>query len=365
MSFHNQLLELAWQRQKAYSENATRSQRRFVFLRTLLAILSVCVVFLSVLGELDLSEWWNWVIDKVLLILPITITALLSFSIKFDRGQNWILLRGHAESLKMEIYYYRTAYQYDRNTVLAERIRYLSEGIRGSPVHQGALSPYEGELSSQMRELPAQFSGLSSQLSETLRSGAKEPPAQLGITAPRDKDEVWSQSKPQASKDDQHSDLNAEQYLEFRLNSQFKWYRCKVKKLALQLQMLEVSVYIFGGVGTFLVASENYKSWVAVTTALTAALTNYLEFKRVESTLVSYNQAADTLYDIRTWWYSLSQQQQNDSQNFNNLVVNCEETIRSEHSSWLQDMQDRLAKLYGMNHKGVQSEESNEAKSSN
>ncbi|MGF1571412.1 MAG: hypothetical protein ACFCVD_25600, partial [Nodosilinea sp.] len=38
---------------------------------------------------------------------------------------------------------------------------------------------------------------------------------------------------------------------------------------------------------------------------------------------------------------------QQDPVNFEKLVVSTEETIRSEHGSWLQDMQDRLADLYG------------------
>ncbi|MEM1368413.1 MAG: hypothetical protein AAGG02_10425 [Cyanobacteria bacterium P01_H01_bin.15] len=41
------------------------------------------------------------------MVLPITITGLLAFATKFDRGQNWALLRGASESLKPEIFYYR------------------------------------------------------------------------------------------------------------------------------------------------------------------------------------------------------------------------------------------------------------------
>ncbi|HEY9734669.1 MAG TPA: hypothetical protein V6D06_00250, partial [Trichocoleus sp.] len=76
------------------------------------------------------------------------------------------------------------------------------------------------------------------------------------------------------------------------------------------------------------------------------------EFKRVEATLVGYNQAADALYDVRAWWLSLTPQEQGNPENVTLLVKSTEETIRSEHLSWLQDMQDKLAQLYGQEGKG-------------
>ncbi|MEM7062065.1 MAG: DUF4231 domain-containing protein [Cyanobacteria bacterium P01_B01_bin.77] len=155
------LLQTAWQRQLAYDVNASRYQRRFIFLRTRLAILSVAVVILSVLASGDLcGDSKSWIAGlsfcqiietsmyRGLLILPISITALLAFSVRFDRGQNWLLLRGNAEALKMEIYYYRTRvgdYSQNRDAVLSKRIKQLSQALRGSPIHQAAMAPYEKE----------------------------------------------------------------------------------------------------------------------------------------------------------------------------------------------------------------------------
>ncbi|NEQ53735.1 MAG: DUF4231 domain-containing protein [Leptolyngbya sp. SIO3F4] len=134
------LLKTAWQRQLAYDVNASRYQRRFVRLRTGVTVLSVLVVVLSVLtgGSLcddDANIWTGChsfferiepITDNALLILPIAITALLAFSVRFDRGQNWLLLRGNAEALKMELYYYRTRvgdYGQNRDAVLSKRIK--------------------------------------------------------------------------------------------------------------------------------------------------------------------------------------------------------------------------------------------------
>ncbi|MEO0985006.1 MAG: DUF4231 domain-containing protein [Cyanobacteria bacterium J06639_14] len=311
-----QLLIDAWERQIIYSRNASRYQKRFATLRTMLTILSVGVIFLSIVeADVDVDflpeVWANLTygsIENLLIILPITITALLAFSVKFDRGQNWVLLRGNAEALKREIYYYRTMfgpYKENRDAVLAQRVKQISESMKGSPVHRASLNPYESLTPAEKR--------------------------QADLYAP-----------------EKYSDfLSAEKYLTYRLERQFDWYRKQAKSLDRQLQIFQFSIYAFGGLGTFLAATDNLKSWVAVTTALTGAFNNYVEFKRVESSLVGYNQTADTLYDIRTWWHSLSASARENRQNFKKLVESTEKTIRSENTSWLQDMQDLLADLYG------------------
>ena len=164
-----QLLDFAWQRHNVYSKNATRHRARFSLLRNLLLSLSVLVVVLSVtnasINNLNLTA----IIDRpnneslvtdaivqtiqpllkhLLIVLPITISALLAFAIKFDRGNNWLLLRGSAEVLKSEIYCYRTRvreYAGHRNEILAHKIKIISERLRGSAVHQASLNPYEEE----------------------------------------------------------------------------------------------------------------------------------------------------------------------------------------------------------------------------
>jgi hypothetical protein len=357
----NKLLNAAWQRQQAYDNNASRYQRRFVLLRTLLSVLAVAVVILSVLDGMGGGDrpapWFEFGtrlgaqsgafdaidngIDAALLVIPIVITALLGFSVRFDRGQNWVLLRGNAEALKMEIYYYRTrvgAYRQHRDAALSKRIKEISEGLKGSPIHQGALSPYEEEPAFQLHL------GIMIRLVNAIAHGFSRLTRKVWNVL----FEFKAEKLDLVPEDDYQSDLTEpEDYLKYRLENQFDWYRGKAKILAKKLQIFQAGVYIFGGLGTLLATSERYNSSVAITTAMVSAFTNYLEFKRVEISLVGYNQAADTLYDIRAWWYSLSDAERSAPESFHKMVISCEETIHSENSSWLQDMQDRLAQLYG------------------
>ena len=364
------MLDFAWTRHKIYSTNASRYRSRFSFLRNLLLVLSVVVVTLSVtdasLAKLELTKTDSLnqieqalssikpALKTSLIILPISISALLAFAVKFDQGNNWLLLRGSAEVLKSEIYCYRTCireYQENRDETLAHKIKLISERLKGSAVHQAALNPYEEEIPSRYK-----LGWILQIMTLLIRLVSK-----LFL-------QLWNKffviekvDKSNFLQDDEVSDLSAEEYLRYRLEDQFFWYRNKSQRLDRQLQFLEGSIYVFGGLGTFLAANE-LQSWVAVTVALTGALSNYLDFKRVEATLVGYNRAADGLYDVAAWWSSLSADQKQNSKNCERLVVSTEAIIRSEHVSWLQDMQDRLAEIYGSNDNDTYSVDHNNEK---
>jgi len=400
----NRLLEYAWERHDTYSDNASNAQKRFFFIRRLLAYLSVTVVVLSVtqpilenrittnafgfeadnpVGKLSLLALFNeafegfqlsnpstwgarfyWLgglalVDFLLILLPIFATGLLAFAVKFDRGNNWVLLRGNSESLKMEIFYYRTRvrqYKRNRNAVLAEKIQLISERVKGSTVHQAALSPYEGQAKTRVKKgvlivAVEQFINLTRQgilavWDFFMQFREVEDKTNPSVQA---SDRVPSATQVPEKKREflkRYADLEADDYIQYRLEDQFNWYRRKAKIYDRDYQILQTYVYFFGGLGTLL-AAIGFQNWVAVSTALATSLAGYLEYKRVEATLVGYNQAADALYDIRAWWYSLSADDQEKPVNFEKLVASTEETIRSEHTSWLQDMQDRLANLYG------------------
>ncbi len=363
------LLNSAWERCRVYSQNATKSQERFLAVERLITLLALLVVVLAVVHpiilrqiatsenpaelnkQLPLSLLFGQpqhiglgALNLLLIVLPITMTALRAFAIKFSRGNSWVILRGNAEALKMEIFYYRTQvkqYQTDRDAELAEKIQQISQRLKGSVVHQRALFPYENQKPAHLR-LGVVFWVIS----------------RLWILGQRLAHYGWefffaiNEEANGLPKDpDRTSDLDPEGYIKYRLEEQFDWYRRKARSYDRQHQLLQTSVYIFGGFGTLL-AAIGFQSWVAVTATIAASLVNYLEYRRVEVTLMGYNQSADALYDIRTWWYSLSAIEQASFNNFEKLVVNTEETIRSEHNSWLQDMQDRLADLYESKRKG-------------
>ncbi|MBE9177608.1 DUF4231 domain-containing protein [Oculatella sp. LEGE 06141] len=313
-NLNQQLLEEAWHRYRIYDRTANESQLRFTFLRRTILILGVTATFLAVShsfifgsvlpfqNEADVQNYSPWVmalyyfLRGAVIIMPIVVSILLAGAVKFDRGVNWILLRGSAEAVKRELYRYRAnvgIYRGDlRDSNLSAELRTIGERLMKTQVNRAALKP---------------------------RGGDPEP-------------EIFSR-------------LDADSYLNARLMDQLKWYRRKTAVLDRQWQLWQWLVYLFGGIGTFL-AAIGLEVWVAVSNSVAAAFASYLEFRQLGATLTAYNQAASNLENILCWWHSLSSDARSSFENFEKLVENTEAVIQAESTGWVQEMRDALAGLY-------------------
>lgn len=316
-------LEDAWKRFAVYDQNAIITQKRFLRLRKWILALGVVATILALVHstlepiEIPWVVQANFYLRFLVIATPILVSLLLAGSVKFERGVSWVLLRNGAEAIKKEIYRYRARVEIysqekqdkkdktePRKVKLARKVKTIGERLMKTQVNRSGLTSYEGKL-----------------------------PPQYGA----------------AGDDDGFSDLDPEEYLAWRLEDQLNWYQKKAVDLDKQLHQLQWLVYVLGGVGTFL-AAVGLEIWIAVTTVVAGALTGFLEFKRVETTLTAYNQVATDLDSIRTWWHALSDEDKKDKkgqENFGKLVKNTETVIQSEHAGWVQEMRDALAELYG------------------
>ena len=139
---------------------------------------------------------------------------------------------------------------------------------------------------------------------------------------------------------------NWQDYVAWRLEDQFNYYRKKTVRLHQEQTRLQWLITIAGGLGTLL-AAINQQIWVAVSSAVSAALISRLEFQQIETTLVGCNQAANDLYSIRAWWRALPVGEQENPQNLEQLVKLTENVIQSENAGWVQEMRDALSDMYG------------------
>ena len=118
------LLADIWRAFVIYDRSAINAQKRFLFLRLWILRLSVVVTCVAVfhsqfpdilvintsfLVQLipDFPKTIN-ILQIFVILIPISVSILLAGSVKFDRGIHWILLRVSAETIKQEIYQYRT-----------------------------------------------------------------------------------------------------------------------------------------------------------------------------------------------------------------------------------------------------------------
>ncbi len=102
-----------------------------------------------------LTTWLVAFLQWVIVAIPVVITILIAVSNRFNAGQKWISLRSTAETLKSEIFRYRTqagAYSAEycvdrsRETHLADKIQELNNHMMQTEVNLSALQPYQGPL---------------------------------------------------------------------------------------------------------------------------------------------------------------------------------------------------------------------------
>ena len=144
--------------------------------------------------------------------------------------------------------------------------------------------------------------------------------------------------------DDGFSFLTPDRYLKFRLADQLMFFREKSVRLEWEIKLLYWLTFGIGGLGTYLAAIDE-QAWIALTTALVAAIGTYLSYNQTESTLTKYNQAATDLENINLWWNALSPNAQSEKVNIDSLVEHTEQVLQSELDGWVQQMRDALSSL--------------------
>ncbi|MGI8636679.1 MAG: SLATT domain-containing protein, partial [Segetibacter sp.] len=248
--------------------------------------------------------YW-WMLHNSLIVMPILLSVLVTAAARFKQGSKWLLLRAAAESIKREIFRYRTRSMYYKEIAeqqLALKIEDITRRTMRTEVNTSSLKPYDVS-----KGLPPRMDASHGQ-------------------------------------DDGISYLVPDRYIELRLDDQLSFFRTKAVKLEKQLKMLYWSTFLVGGLGSYL-AAVNMQVWVALTTTVVAAFGTYLGYRQVENTLIKYNQAATDLANVKAWWNALSAEDQSLSANIDSLVSHTEQVLQTELDGWIQQMQNSLAEL--------------------
>ena len=312
------VLRQAWERFAIYDSNAIDQQKRFDVIQGSILLIGLLATALALYKQVrvprnpngtELMVRWSfwWFAKYILIVLPIGLSILITAANRFKQGNKWLLLRAGAESIKREIYRYRARAGAYKETfapptpdqVLAERVEDITQRTMRTEVNSSSLILYTKEI----------------------------PPI-----------------KAVAREDDGFSLLTPDRYVLVRLVDQHDYYRRKAVNIERRLRRIQWSIFIIGGLGTLL-AAINLQVWIALTTAVAAALTAYLGYKQTENTLTKYNQAATDLESVRSWWTALPPDDQAKQENLDTLVDHTEMVLQSELDGWVQQMQNALAEL--------------------
>ena len=255
----DKVLMQAWETFADYDHNAIRQQEKFDKLQLSIIILGVAGTALAILHQIgnsypNLQFLWTF-LHYILILVPIALTVLITAANRFKQGTKWLLLRAGAESIKREIYRYRTRAMYykdDPEQQLSKKVEDITLRTMRTEVNLSSLEPYDKKQGF--------------------------PPDMF------------------ASKggDDGFGYLTPDRYVEVRLGDQLNYFKKSALNLDKQLTFLSWVIFVIGGIGTFL-AAVNVPIWIALTTAIVAACGTYLGYRQTENTLTKYNQAATDL----------------------------------------------------------------------
>ena len=302
----------AWSRFAELDQAALTRQKEFRSLEFAIIGLGVVTSLLAVLSK-SIPWPFSSAVDfmhtyvrpgglGILLILaPIVMSIVTAYNSHFRDGNKWVLFRGAAETLKREIFRFQAraggysdeaCVQISRESKLAAKVKEITASLEQSEANKTSLAP-----ASKPNLLPEAF-------------------------------------------------LSPDQYVGSRLHDQMDFLVKKTAKLSTQLRTLLTYTYLAGGTATFIAAvAPNYSVWVALPTAVAAALTTKLQAEQVENSLTQYNQTLASLRNIEIWWKALTPWEKSRQTNIDLLVDETEKTLEAETAGWVQKMQTTLDKL--------------------
>jgi hypothetical protein len=291
------VLKDAWRMFTGYDRRATALRRTFERVQRAVIGFGILATAVALVYDESKSPVLRW----ATIAAPAVIALTVAVASRRAAGKRWVLLRGAAEALRIEIYRYRT---------------------RTGPYAAGETST---ERTLRADVLSKRLKAIDAQLVQTeAASGPMEPDTS---TAP---------PRLPEKADDGISSLDASRYAQLRVQDQIEYYRGKVgslNRLRNRLQFVSLAV---GGGGTVL-AAAGAEVWIALTTAVSAGAVSYLSTLQVDTTIVAYNQSAVQLAGIRRDWLATR-----DEAAFEQMVTRAEQALSSELSGWVQQMNNAI-----------------------
>ncbi len=320
------VLKAAWQRFATYDDLAIRLRRMFTRFQGTVLALGVLATLLGLIDAQVKKTPLHWAV----IVIPIVVSVLLAVAGRRAVGQRWVMLRAAAESIKAEIYRYRTAPMTTVPTTTAP-----TTTVPMTTVPMTAEDSQAAESPAGQRQLVSALEAIETRLMQTEVSGSPLTP--------------YRGSLPEAvGKTDSGGDglgpLTPDRYLEIRVRDQIGYYHRRVRSLNLRRNVLQFVAIAAGATGAIL-AAANREAWIGLTAGMSAAALAYLSLLQVDNTIVTYNQTAARLTLLDRGWQARDPAEKADPAVFGQLVTDCETVLATEGSGWVQQMNDTLQDL--------------------
>lgn len=309
-------LKDVWKLFAGYDERAGHARKVYERFQNAILLLGVVATLVALLASATKYVPLHW----LAVAAPIVVSSVIALANRRAAGKRWVVIRAAAESMKAEIYRYRTRtglYADDklpnedpagRPQALADRISRLDGALMATEASNADLGEYTGPL----------------------------PPEMFGAS----------------QRDDGLSTLDPAAYLRFRLGDQASYFEGRVKTLDRRREWLQALGVGAGGAGA-IVAAAGAAVWVGLTTAISGAALSYLGYLQVDNTIVTYNQARAKIRLLELEWKAHAGATDQDA--FTQLVTEGEAVLGLELSGWVRQMTQAVDRLQSEQHQAPRS----------
>ena len=305
------VLETAWKRFADYDNTAEYQQDQYYLLRRWVLYFSIIATFLAIFLD-NIRAWFPDlpvaiinILQVILILVPITGSVIIAFLSKFQQGQKYLALRAGAEEILKELYLYRTVMKIrpNRNKWLNTRVANIQRQVHRSLGGEVVVKPYAGKHINP-RYYPDSFDA-----------------------------------------DDGIADLDGDEYIRVRLESQLVWHIKKIQTHQKARMRFTVMILAFGGLGALFAGLDTIFTgiviWVALTTALSTAITNWQELLGVDVIIPNYSKVILELNILRDHWKMLTPQERTQGEFFK-MVRSTEKVLWSQNVQFISAMKESM-----------------------
>lgn len=303
------VLETAWKHFADYDSTAEQQQDQYYSLRRWVLYFSIAATFIAIVIENFRAIFPSIMVtllQVILIALPIAGSVIIAYLSEFRQGQKYLAMRTGAEEVKKEIYLYRTVMQAfpERRKWLNNRIIEIQRQVHRSSGGEVVIKPYKGEYLNPYFEADADY------------------PSDEGI-----------------------ADLNCEGYLSLRLEDQLAWHIKKIQDHHQKRKRFIILILIVGGIGSLIASSDIFLPgiavWVALTTAVSSAITNWKELLGLDMIVANYSKVILELNILRDNWRSLDPHERTQLE-FYKLVRATEKLLWSQNVRFISAMREDI-----------------------
>eukprot|EP01065_Artemidia_motanka_P025993 TRINITY_DN3092_c1_g1_i1.p1 TRINITY_DN3092_c1_g1~~TRINITY_DN3092_c1_g1_i1.p1 ORF type:complete len:2151 (+),score=624.71 TRINITY_DN3092_c1_g1_i1:812-6454(+) len=376
-------LHMAWLKYATWDYNAWVCRKLFILWQWVILMTGIIAVAMSILltylqlrfpeetgvttsksNSSTVSTVYNY-LGIVVVILPVGLSLCEAIQNKLNAGGRWVDLRTASETLLREIYMYRT-----------QTGRYALDKISESQHTRGAAADGGDDEDSQKSAWEKKDKELARKEQIEADQGGRsdnKAHANFGATDGRgpyktrqEKLNFWIEHLVEALKDGvaaQSSmklyrgplppahvldtgdagwtDLTPEEYVAYRLKPLHSRYQRAAELYERRVKKLNLVNYGLGAAGTLLAAlsslsflsEHNLQAWVALTTAISNAVTRYIDYTRLEFLQKKGNDVSMKLTNVQSWWEGRSSTADGQTVR-DDLVHQVEELVTGEFLEW-------------------------------